>query len=124
MHALLVVPLLLCVLHNAASLPAKDAILLHRNQRQSNGYQFEYEAEDGSRRQEIGTFVNKGDKTVLHVKGMYSYFGRDGRKYVVRYEADDKGTKTAGDIVPQLVPGDIVPPQVETTTDEVTTTAN
>lgn len=63
---------------------------------------FRYEADDGSKRREIGTFVYRENRSVpiLFVKGMYSYFA-DGREFVVHYEAGDEGTKTRGDIVPR-----------------------
>ncbi|XP_063918159.1 larval cuticle protein 1-like [Zophobas morio] len=82
--------------------PPNNQIVFYKNHQRSNGYQFEYVAEDGSRRQEIATLEDRENETepVLHVKGTYEYSDGDGRKYVVNYEADDKGMKHEGDIVP------------------------
>ncbi|KYB27281.1 hypothetical protein TcasGA2_TC033176 [Tribolium castaneum] len=98
MHTFLTLALLF---HVIACLPPQ---IIHQTQHLTNGYSFEYEAEDGSKRREIGTFTYRENDTqpVLFVRGMYSYFV-DGREFIVHYEAGQKGTRTRGDIVPKKI---------------------
>lgn len=51
-----------------------------------------YETSDGQTRDEVGYFrVDDQLRKILTVRGSYSYFGDEGKQYIVRYTADENG---------------------------------
>ncbi|BES93843.1 Cuticle protein [Nesidiocoris tenuis] len=54
-----------------------------------DGYEFAYETDDGTKREEKGSFVN-GIWTVI---GKSIWRDEQGNEHAVEYQADDKGTK-------------------------------
>lgn len=65
-----------------------------------NGYQFSYKLSDGQFREESGSFINIGDKTVLQITGSYGWKNAHGKEYRVRYTSDEKGFKASVEHLP------------------------
>lgn len=74
--------------------PDADTIVISQDDtRDDDGnYKNSYETSDGIRRSEEGTLstASNGEK-VITVEGQYEYTGPDGKVYLVKYSAGEKG---------------------------------
>ncbi|KAF5298362.1 hypothetical protein FQR65_LT01140 [Abscondita terminalis] len=72
-----------------------------------------YETSNDIQHHEFRIPIKIGNRTTYLVRGSYSYIGPDGNKYVVEYEADERGFRPTGEHIPlsagvvQLKPLDI-----------------
>ncbi|CAH0727818.1 unnamed protein product, partial [Brenthis ino] len=68
-------------------------------------YNFNFETDDGTSRQEEGTLKEVLDEekkphNVVVVRGSYTYVS-DGKPDTITYEADEKGYRASGDSIPK-----------------------
>lgn len=55
-------------------------------------FTFRYDLSNGIQQSEVGTITGKGtENEVLKVQGFYSFVAPDGKRYIVRYTADENG---------------------------------
>ncbi|KAJ8927278.1 hypothetical protein NQ314_011743 [Rhamnusium bicolor] len=78
-------------------------ILSQENTIAENGnFHWSFEAGDGSKSEQDGTFDGEATEEVVH--GSYEYTGNDGKTYKVSYVADAGGFQPEGEHIPQVPP--------------------
>ncbi|KAJ8732052.1 hypothetical protein PYW08_014782 [Mythimna loreyi] len=107
MKSMIIVALALVAV--AAALPVNEPTKIVKSSFDKNpdgSYTFEYETEDGSKRQEVGTPVEALDEDgkphiVIVVRGAYSYVKEDGSVETIQYTANENGYAAEGPSVPK-----------------------
>ncbi|XP_028176487.1 larval cuticle protein 1-like [Ostrinia nubilalis] len=109
----LIVCVALAILAVAAAAPATpvqgEPVKILRSefdQEPEGGYQFSFETEDGTSRQEKGELKSAVDEEnkphdVVVVRGSYSYTNKEGVSETVQYYADETGFHAEGPSIPK-----------------------
>ncbi|XP_075970561.1 larval cuticle protein 1-like [Anticarsia gemmatalis] len=108
MKSMIIVALALVAVAVAA--PAEEPVKIVRSefvQQPEGGYNFNYETEDGSVREEVGTIKDALDEEnkphpVVVVRGSYSYINSEGKPETINYIADENGYQAEGESIPKV----------------------
>lgn len=90
----------------AESKPVPQILRSERNQEDNGAWNFLYETDDGSFREEKGVVIdshNEDEEKKVSITGSYKYIDEEGKEQEVHYTADENGFVPYGSNIPESI---------------------